>query len=196
MLLASVVMTGCASMTADECKSANWKEVGVSDGLKGRPSSFLVERVNDCLKTGVRLDTALYADGRDQGLQNFCRFENAAVLGVNGTDYAGVCPAAVEVEFRRRYDTGHAVFDLRNKVSDLNNRGERLQKRVEETNKDEDRILKATDKYADRQRIRNEFEARYYNLSKESFELEREKQTTRSALQTAEYSLDSLRIKK
>ena len=200
MLWLSAVISGCATMTPDECKYADWREIGLSDGFTGRPLSFLGERVRDCTKAGAPVDTILYVEGRNRGLQEFCHLENAAPLGLSGKNYAGVCPAALDIEFRYRYQKGYAVHELRNKVSELNHRSERVQRRMTETDREEDNLLKATDnklskeidKNFDRRRIHRDFDDRHYRLSKELMDLDDEMQNTREALRRAEFSLMNL----
>lgn len=186
-------MTGCATMTADECKNANWSDLGFNDGLGGKPTYLLTARVNDCTKAGIRVDTVLYEKGRKRGLQNFCRLENAVPLGLSGQNYAGVCPAGLDTEFRSRYQTGYAVYTLRKKVDELNGRSDRGQRKLYETDKEEEKLLKTADKEDDRKRIRKEYADRHYRLSMELYDLDREMQNTRNALQNAEFSLTNLR---
>lgn len=193
VLLLSAALSGCQTMTADECKYANWNDIGLRDGLSGQPISMLTERVDDCTKAGTRVDTAVYQAGREQGLQSFCRLENAAPLGLSGTAYEGVCPARVDVEFRYRYQKGYAVYELRKQVSELDSRGERLQGRLREADRDEDKQLKAADKEDDRKRIRKEFDERRRHLRNELGDLDHSMQRTRDDLRAAEYSLDNVR---
>lgn len=192
LLLASVI-SGCQTMTKDECQYANWNDIGLRDGLSGQPLSLLSDRVNDCTEAGTRVDTPLYLAAREQGLQSFCRLENAVPLGLSGAGYAGVCPAQVDYEFRQRYQAGYAVHELRNKVGELDNRSDRLQRQLREADHEEHQQLKASDKDDDRARIRKEFDERRRHLRRELGELDRAIPHTRDALRAAEYSLDYLR---
>lgn len=193
VLLLAAVISGCETMTKDECKYADWNDIGLRDGLSGQPLSLLSDRVNDCTAAGTRVDTPLYLAAREQGLRSFCRLENAVPLGLSGTSYAGVCPAFVDFEFRRRYQAGYAVHELRYRGSELDNRSDRLQRQLREADKEEHQQLRASDKDDDRARIRKEFDQRRRHLRKELGALDRAMQYTRDALRAAEYSLDSLR---
>ena len=200
MLLLSAVISGCATMTADECKYADWREIGLSDGLIGRPFAYFGQRVNDCAKTGAHVDTDIYMEGRRLGLQNYCRLENAAPLGLSGQNYSGVCPAALDIDFRYRYQTGYAVFVLRNKIIGLNFLSMLVHRRMSETDKEENKLLKVaddklskeSDKDNDRRRIHKDFEDRHYRLSQELADLDGEMHRTREDLQRAELSLSNL----
>lgn len=189
---AAAVLSGCQTMSPDECKVANWRDIGLRDGLKGEPVSLLSERSGDCAKAGARVDTVQYMAGREQGLQNFCRLDNAVPLGLIGASYAGVCPPMVDVEFRRRHQAARAVYDLRGRVSELGGRSERLQRRLRDADHDEDKQLKAADKDDDRKRIRKEFEDRRRQLRQELHELDRSTGRARDDLRSAEYTLDHL----
>ncbi len=109
-------LTGCATMTPNECKAANWGQVGLRDGLAGSGLSVLNDRVKDCAEAQVPVDTPRYLQGRDQGLLQYCRIENAAPLGLNGKSYDGVCPAAMDVEFRHRFKVGRDVHLARTEL--------------------------------------------------------------------------------
>lgn len=192
-LLTVALMSGCDTMTPDECRSANWSDIGMRDGLAGQAMSMLDDRAKSCSKAGTGVDSASYNAGRQQGLRSFCRIENAAPLGLNGKSYAGVCPAPLDFEFRRRHQAGYAVYTLRSQVDSLDSRGERLQRRLRDTDKDEAKQLAATDKDDERKRIRREFDERRRDVRKELRDIDRDMQGTRDALRNAEYTLDTLR---
>ncbi len=130
VLASSALLGGCATMSADECKVANWNEVGLRDGLEGAALSKLDYRVKDCAQAKVAVDMPRYLQGREQGLLQFCNLENAAPLGLNGASYNGVCPVGIDGEFRRRFRLGRDVYDTRQSVRNLeghvNNAEDRL----------------------------------------------------------------------
>lgn len=140
-----LALAGCATMSADECRVANWNDVGLRDGMAGSALSKLDDRTKDCAEAKVSLDTPRYLQGREQGLQQFCRIENAVPLGLNGKNYSGVCPVAMDAEFRRRFRLGRDVYDARAALSSLegniNNAEERL--RIAATDDDRRRAREA-----------------------------------------------------
>ncbi|NHZ95179.1 DUF2799 domain-containing protein [Massilia sp. CCM 8734] len=192
-LLVATLMCGCDTMTPDECKLANWSDIGMRDGLAGKTMSTLNEHAKSCSKAGTAVDSASYIAGRERGLHTFCRLENAAPLGLNGSAYAGVCPAPLDFEFRRRHEAGYAVYALRSQVSGLDSRSERLQRRLRDADKDESKQLAASDKDDARKRIRKEFDERRRDIRNELRDIDRGMQSTRDALRSAEYVLDNLR---
>ena len=193
VVLAGLFISGCETMSADECKTANWNDVGMRDGLNGKPLTMLDDRARDCAKAGARVDSAAYSAGRERGLQRFCRLENAVPLGLNGTAYAGVCPGALDHEFRRRHQVAYAVHQLRYKLNDIEGNSNRVERTLRDTDKDEDKKLKTADKEDERKRIRKEFDDRRRHLRNELRDLDRAMRHTRDDLRNAEYALDNLR---
>lgn len=115
----TALLGGCATMSADECKVANWSDVGLRDGLQGAALSKLDARVKDCAQAKVALDTPRYLQGRDRGLLQFCQIEKAVPLGLKGGSYNGVCPVGTDGDFRRRFQLGRDVFNARQAAQNL-----------------------------------------------------------------------------
>ena len=132
-------LTGCTTMTPNECKAANWGEVGLRDGLAGAALSVLNDRVKDCAEAQVPVDTPRYLQGRDQGLLRYCRIENAVPLGLNGKSYDGVCPAGMDGEFRRRFKVGRDVHLARTELRSLDSRLSAAEERLRSAANDDDR---------------------------------------------------------
>lgn len=166
-----VLLSGCATMTSEECKVARWGEVGLRDGLAGEPLSKLNDISKDCAEAKVSVDTPAYLQGRDQGLLTYCRIDNAVRLGLDGKAYQGVCPVGIDGEFRRRYAVGHEVYDARAQVRSLDSRRTDLERRLRDSKNDDDK-----------RRVRNE-------LSDNDYALRRARDRARDA----EATLDRLR---
>lgn len=114
-----VVLTACATMQEDECRTADWREVGLRDGLAGLPSSTLASYHDACSKHGIVPDSDLYREGRAEGLTGYCVLENAAAEGLAGRRYKNVCPVGVDRSFRQLNDAGYAVFTVREQMDDV-----------------------------------------------------------------------------
>lgn len=67
ILATCLTLTGCASMDAAECRSANWFDIGFRDGLAGLQWTSDVVYENQCSKYGVTLDVAEYRNGWQDG---------------------------------------------------------------------------------------------------------------------------------
>ena len=191
LVLFVTAISGCATMTPEQCQRADWIDVGLRDGLEGNPMSTLDERISDCKKIGVVVDTGRYVTGREQGLLKYCQLDNALLLGLNGAFYAGVCPPMIDPEFRRLYDKGRAVFEWRSEVGRLEARSDALQRSLYDIGRDERRRIGEVEKDEDRKRIRKEFDQRRDQLRMELFDLDRKLQRARDALRSAEFALRS-----
>jgi len=112
-----LALTGCASMSKDECLAVDWRTVGYEDGVEGYPGDHIAQHRKACAKYGVRADLALYQEGRNQGLQEFCQPINGYNLGARGGGYRGVCPAQLEPTFLRAYNEGHDLYEMTARVS-------------------------------------------------------------------------------
>jgi Protein of unknown function (DUF2799) len=143
VVLAVGVLGGCAAMSEDECRQAqlhrSWHEVGLRDGLAGQTVALLDERVKSCAKAAVPVDAARYLAGREQGLQSYCRLEQAASLGLAGQWYQGVCPAGMDSEFRRRFDLGRQVYEARQSLDAEARRRWSLEQALQSAKSDDDK---------------------------------------------------------
>ena len=117
LALAVVGLSGCASMSADECMMSDWSAVGYEDGARGYSSDRFGQHRKACAKHGVSADFQAYQSGREQGLVEFCQPGRAFTYGVNGGRYNGVCSADLEPEFMDAYNVGYKLYTLRAAVS-------------------------------------------------------------------------------
>jgi hypothetical protein len=110
-------LSGCASMSKDECLAVDWRTVGYEDGVEGYPGDHIAQHRKACAKYGVRADLALYQEGRNQGLREFCQPINGYNIGARGGGYGGVCPSELEPTFLRAYNAGHDLYAMVARVS-------------------------------------------------------------------------------
>ncbi len=192
-LLLAVLISGCATMNPEECKRANWHEIGLRDGLDGQMTTLLEARAKDCAEAHVTVDSQAYRLGRERGLSTYCRIENAAPLGIGGGTYEGVCPPHIDGEFRYRFQLGHAIHERRAVIDRLNGRVESLERKLQATHHDESKALNDIANEDDRKRIRREFEDRRHRLRDELRDLDQNLRRSREQLRTAEFSLGELR---
>ncbi len=115
---AMLAATGCASMSKEECVTADWRAVGYEDGAAGLPVSAVSSRRQACArKAGVTVDMAAYMQGRTDGLALYCRPSNGYSIGARGGAYHGVCTRASEDEFLAAYETGRQLYALESDVA-------------------------------------------------------------------------------
>ncbi len=122
----TTLLGGCASMTPEECLSADWYQQGVHDGGRGRPLSLIEEHREACAKVGVDVDTARYRAGREEGLRTYCTPSVGFEEGRRGNYYSNVCPPQVERAFLDAYRRGQRIHEAQRRVdslqSDLNSK--------------------------------------------------------------------------
>lgn len=117
MLLAIALLSGCASMSSEECANSDWAAIGYEDGSRGYTSDRFSSRRKACAKHGMTADFEAYQAGRKEGLVEFCQPSRGYNLGTNGGAYHGVCDAAMEEDFLDAYRVGYQLYSLRSNVN-------------------------------------------------------------------------------
>lgn len=116
-----LLLTGCSTLSEQDCRQADWFQIGVRDGRFGEPAALLQQHQTACDRYAV-VDGAAYEAGRVQGLQDYCKLENALRLGLNGLRYKGTCPAEVDMRFNRYNSTALTVYSLRQQLAECQGR--------------------------------------------------------------------------
>jgi len=127
ILLSVLVLSSCASMSKEECASANWVEIGKKDGSLGRSMRAFDSYVKSCGKADITPDKTAYMNGRDDGLEKYCTIQKGYEIGEENLDYSGVCinhNEAAVLEGRRLglelYSFYKAYEDANAKVKKIN----------------------------------------------------------------------------
>ncbi len=115
--VALLVMSGCATMSGDECMTTDWSAIGYEDGARGYTTERFSKHRKACAKHGVTADFQAYQAGRDQGLVEYCQPGRGFDVGVNGGRYYGVCNVELERDFLEAYNAGYHLYTLRANVS-------------------------------------------------------------------------------
>jgi hypothetical protein len=132
-------LQACTTMSPKECRNANWRDVGLRDGLAGEPLTVLDARSKDCAETNVVVNVPLYLEGRNRGLPDYCRLDNAARIGLSGKAYHGVCAPGIDAEYRRRHAVGLDVYRARADLRGTESRRRLLEDRLVDARTDEER---------------------------------------------------------
>lgn len=114
--LAALAVSGCASMSSEECTLSDWQAIGYTDGARGLPVSQFDSYRKDCAAHGVAPGFDSYRSGRDEGLREFCQPERAFDLGNRGARNPGVCPPESSAEFAQAFADGRHLFELRSSL--------------------------------------------------------------------------------
>ena len=175
ILLAGLVfLTGCATLNEQECRTANWRDLGIKDGRNGQPASRIETHRKACSEYGILPQEQQYLDGRKEGLQEYCRIDNAFRSGLNGQQYQGVCVPSIDMLFRRCNEAAYAVYQSREEIERLDRDSAYKERRL----RDKD----LTDR--ERSRLRDEIR-----------DLDRKLSRLRDDLRHQERNLDDLLIK-
>ncbi len=185
------VLSGCASMSAEECAASDWKAVGFEDGARGYTSDAFTRHRRECAEHGITADFDAYQAGRSQGLQEFCQPGRGFSHGVNGGQYYGVCPQELENGFVDAYNAGHKLYSLRATVNSTNSA---IYARQNELKSAEDRIVQIGVDLIDSETTKDEriqLLAEMKKLSERSGELEAEIESLVAERAKAEQDLEA-----
>ena len=119
-LAAAIAMSGCASMSEEECVMSDWRTIGYEDGSMGYSGDRIGSHRKACAKHGVAPDFEAYKAGRREGLRQYCQPSRGFSLGTSGGRYQGVCPSDLEPGFVDAFNSGHKLYNLRSQVNAAN----------------------------------------------------------------------------
>ena len=117
--LAILLLSGCATMSEDECRTADWRMIGYEDGVAGLSAARIGEHRKACAKHNLTPSMQAYRQGREEGLYEYCRPQNAFRLGQQGSIYTGVCTFDTEEDFIVAYSAGKEIYDVQSSIRDL-----------------------------------------------------------------------------
>ncbi len=119
---ATLILAGCAGMSAEECLVADWEAIGYEDGARGATGGTIGQHRKACASAGVVPDFPAYERGRQAGLLEYCKAGVGYRIGASGGTYSGVCPSDLEPDFMAGYVEGRELYELRADVSRLESR--------------------------------------------------------------------------
>lgn len=138
-------MSGCASISKNECLNANWEDVGIRDGANGRPEEYLIEHSKACAKVAVVPDRGAWSHGREQGLERFCVPYRAYQIGEYGGGFdPAICRNFDQDRLVSAYEHGREVNRLGSQLSNIDGEIERINVSLEKDElKDKERVALA-----------------------------------------------------
>jgi hypothetical protein len=116
LLFLFACISGCATMSKEECKQADWYLKGVEDATQGYPLDRVVEHGKACARVNVVPDMKDYREGHAKGARLYCVPEKGYSEGRNGTAYNGICPAELESKFLRAYGDGQELYTIQRNI--------------------------------------------------------------------------------
>ncbi|MEJ2297070.1 MAG: DUF2799 domain-containing protein [Woeseiaceae bacterium] len=120
LVLALLVVTGCAGMSDEECMATDWSAVGYEDGARGYTAESFSRHRKACAKHGITANFGEYQAGREKGLVEYCQPGRGYDVGVRGGRYYGVCSIDLEPDFLDAYNEGYHLYTLRSNVNRAN----------------------------------------------------------------------------
>lgn len=127
-----LALAGCATMDKSECRTADWQIIGLEDGAKGHPLTYVGRHREACAEYGVKPNLALYEAGHADGLRRYCTPPNGFRQGRAGRGYNEVCPAGLEGSFLAAYDTGLELHRISSDIKRMHNEVRSMQKDLSE----------------------------------------------------------------
>lgn len=134
----AIFLAGCATLTPEQCRNADWRQIGFADGASGASAVRINDHAKACAETGVKPDLDSYLRGREQGLVNYCRAENGFAVGRGGeTANVADCPESMKFAFMEQYRHGQQIHLIE---SDLAQRRARIHQNNSRMHRDNERI--------------------------------------------------------
>ncbi|WP_237070505.1 DUF2799 domain-containing protein [Pseudoalteromonas aliena] len=126
--LALITLSGCTSLSQEECAYANWQQLGYDHGESGKAYNQGIDTVKACREFGISPDVALYKEGYNNGLQHYCKPENGFAVGIRGESFNGVCNSK---QFRKAWEEGNDRYQIEARKTEINNRLDTINRRLE-----------------------------------------------------------------
>ena len=106
LVAAVLLLNSCATLTKQQCRTADWRTLGYRDALVGWPHSRLDRHVKACNRANVEPDKEAWLKGHKQGARVYCRPANAYKTGTMGLRYHNICEPEQEPTFLRVRSVG------------------------------------------------------------------------------------------
>lgn len=116
-----LMLSGCASMSVEQCQTANWHKLGELDGARGQASQ-LHRHYKACQKANIIPDQAAYSQGYQQGLNYYCvpkRVFEAALQGVGNYEY---CALEQRDQLKPFYQTATQYYQAKKQTLNMQQR--------------------------------------------------------------------------
>ena len=119
LVAAAVAVGACASLTEEECRAADWYQVGVRDGAEGRGTDHIEAHRRACAGIGVSPDAEAWLRGRERGLRLYCTPAKAYEVAREGRTLRPGCTSEEIERLQPAYDWGREYWRLELRIRDL-----------------------------------------------------------------------------
>lgn len=98
-LLLSFALAGCATLSEQECRSADWEALGRAEGARGAPATAIEAQREACAGHGIALEEAAWRAGHAKGVDEFCTPRGGYLAGRSATRVdPGLCAGKPQEE--------------------------------------------------------------------------------------------------
>lgn len=169
---ALLLLSGCATMNEDECRSADWYSVGFEDGAHGRSINYIGNHREACAEYGISPRADRYQDGWNKGIRRYCTPRNGYQAGMHGRSRSAQCPADLAREFRAAYQYGHRIYLLNRELSAIDHDMRAAEKELEQVQRELAKIEEQLMGESRRDREQDRMNIRLRQLYRQEAELE------------------------
>ncbi len=135
----AALLGGCATMSEDACRVADWQRVGRDDGARGENDSRLADHVESCRKAGVTPDAAAWRRGWDSGVMSYCTPQVGWREGAAGNTYRGVCRGRGEDLFLANFTAATELRKVQGRIDTVGAESKRLEGQLAAAKTDDER---------------------------------------------------------
>jgi ribosome modulation factor len=109
-----VLSQGCATLSKQDCETADWTKIGHDDGYQGKPHDEFLKHQAACKKHGIQANLDVYKVSYSRAMvEEYCTESRGYKLGSEGRTYKNVCPKQIESEFLKGYLEGKKDYRIR-----------------------------------------------------------------------------------
>lgn len=134
-----VLLAGCASMSEDQCRRADWLERGQRDGRNGESPYRIDDHRKACGKVGIVPDQARWMAGWREGVRSYCTPQVAWALGARNGTYEGACRDLDEAMFLRWQRSGQDLYRTKQQRDAHRAEIDKLEEQLKKAATDEER---------------------------------------------------------
>ena len=122
----ALLLQGCATLSGNECETADWWLIGQEDGSEGLSLTHFEEHQKSCAEHGVTPDREAYAKGHRSGLAVYCTRFTGYKVGRSGRPYHGICDGSLAEEFEPGLRRGRMVHTLETEAWEIKQKRDSL----------------------------------------------------------------------
>lgn len=128
------LLSSCATLSRDECKVAQWREVGYTDAAQGYSAARVADHRSACARVNVAVNLADYTAGYDEGLKLYCQPSVAYRLASQGQAYSSQCTVKRFPSLRPAYNQGVVYYQLQQERTALHHKHQEKQEQLKALN--------------------------------------------------------------